>query len=182
MEKIIEPAKMKIGAYNRRIHCKIKYIDGKLSISGVIGAMPSGNAYGGCGQIDMEFKHRNPLHDDKRYKNPVKPSELTFSKGWNREKWYTFLEYWHLWHLNDMKAECEHQRVNWDLKAKIEHNGELKDAHWVSFEDNPKGLLGKPCEICGYKYGTAWKSVDVPEEVIQFLFALPEAETTPAWV
>jgi hypothetical protein len=43
--------------------------DGRFSISGVIGPLPSGNALGGCGQIDMEFAHRNDNDNDKRYSN-----------------------------------------------------------------------------------------------------------------
>lgn len=31
-----------------------------------------------------------------------------------------------------------------------------KTAGWVSPEEHPEGQLGKPCEVCGYKYGTAW--------------------------
>lgn len=44
------------------------------------------------------------------------------------------------------------------------------------------GLLCKPCPVCGYKYGTAWQLEEVPQEVIDWLFALPDTERRPAWV
>jgi hypothetical protein len=70
-----------------------------LSIMGVIGALPSGNSRGGCGQINMEFAHRNPADNDKRYANPIKPSVINFAKGWNAEKWYDLLDIWKKYHM-----------------------------------------------------------------------------------
>lgn len=49
-------------------------------------------------------------------------------------------------------------------------------------EEHPEGILGKPCPICGYKYGTQWKTEKVPEDVIQWLFSLPETKVTPTWI
>ena len=58
--------------------------DGKsLSITGVEGPTPNGNARGGCGQIDMH--------------------EWNFSEyapGWDAEKVARFREIWHNWHMN----------------------------------------------------------------------------------
>ena len=33
---------------------------------------------------------------------------------------------------------------------------------------NEAGLT-KPCEICGYKYGTKWNFEEIPEEVLEYL-------------
>lgn len=44
------------------------------------------------------------------------------------------------------------------------------------------GLLCKPCPVCGYKYGTAWQFEEVPQKVIDWLFALPDSTREPAWV
>ncbi len=74
MKKVIHPCDVKL--YDGKfwpLFAKIEIDNGKLSISGVIGPMKSGNARGGCGQIDMEFAHRNPAHDDQRY-NPPTPT------------------------------------------------------------------------------------------------------------
>ena len=99
---------------NRRgdVYCKVEFKDDKLSISGVIAPLPNGNALGGCGQIDMEFEHRNPADNDKRYAdNLIMADDIKFAKGWDKEKRFDFLEVWKNWHLNDMQAGCEHQRA-----------------------------------------------------------------------
>lgn len=53
---------------------------------------------------------------------------------------------------------------------------------WLSPEEHPDGILGKPCPVCGYKYGTSWLKEDVPEDVLQFLYNLPDTTREPAWV
>ena len=108
--KIIHPADL--TDENRRplpIFCNIKYINECLSITGVIGPTRDGNAKGGCGQIDTEFGHKNPAQNDKRITHPVPPERLAFAPGWSIDLWYTFLDIWHNWHLNDMRAGCVHQ-------------------------------------------------------------------------
>lgn len=119
MLKIVRPGKIEVREnYRKSFFCTIRLNDGKLSISGVIGPLPSGNCSGGCGQIDMEFAHRNPDDNDKRYSNLIKPSDITFAPGWDKEKWFDFLEVWSKWHLNDMRAGCEHQRkAGWGNKT-----------------------------------------------------------------
>lgn len=42
---------------------------------------------------------------------------------------------------------------------------ETKSRGWLRFEDFPKfGILGKPCPVCGYKYGSDWKFSAIPEK------------------
>lgn len=59
---------------------------------------------------------------------------------------------------------------------------ETKPAGHVHPEEHSRGLLGKPCEVCGYKYGTKWLREEVPAEVLEFLQSLPETDQAPAWV
>ena len=59
---------------------------------------------------------------------------------------------------------------------------ETKTRGWVSMDKDPRGLLGKPCPICGYKYGHGWQKEKVPDEVIDWLFKLPPTQVQPAWV
>lgn len=59
---------------------------------------------------------------------------------------------------------------------------ETKKASWVRCEEHPRGVLGKPCPTCGYKYGTAWKRSEVPADVLEWLKSRPETPVTPAWV
>lgn len=129
MHKVIRPGKIQVwkssGKQWRSFFCKIDYESGKFSISGVIDPWTSGNAGGGCGQIDMEFAHRNPENDDSRYADHlIKPDDIRFALGWNADSWLDFLDIWKRWHLHE----------------------------------------------------------DVPQEVIDFLIALPDTDTIPAWI
>lgn len=59
---------------------------------------------------------------------------------------------------------------------------ETKALGWLRPEDHPEGLLCRPCPVCGYKYGTSWQKEEVPQEVIDWLFSLPNTRVKPAWV
>ena len=59
---------------------------------------------------------------------------------------------------------------------------ETEKLRWVRPEKHPEGLLGKPCPVCGHKYGSSWVKEDVPKEVIDWLFDLPDTAIEPAWV
>ncbi len=61
-------------------------------------------------------------------------------------------------------------------------NEETKNVRWVYPKEHDKGILTKPCPICGYKYGSAWLKRAVPQDVLDWLFALPDTTTQPAWV
>lgn len=61
-------------------------------------------------------------------------------------------------------------------------NIEYKTRGWIPYKDNKLGFLGKPCPICGYKYGTSWKSEEVPKDVLKWLENLPKTKVRPAWV
>lgn len=36
----------------------------------------------------------------------------------------------------------------------------------LSYKEDPRGLLLKPCPVCGYEYGSAWLYTPIPEDVI----------------
>lgn len=58
-----------------------------------------------------------------------------------------FLEvfvFWKKYHLNDLHAGCMHQDVLWTKEEKAK-------------------MIGKPCPVCGYKYGTSWVYQEIPE-------------------
>lgn len=82
------------------------------------------------------------------------------------------------WHLNDMKAGCEHQRAEkWEdrpLDPSKPTNAYVKhpDGHsgwnmltWVP--ENQGGLLSKACAVCGYKYGTSWLHEPLPADILE---------------
>lgn len=59
---------------------------------------------------------------------------------------------------------------------------EEKMLGWLTQEEHPDGILSKPCPVCGYKYGHGWKKEEVPEDIIEWLFSLPNTAVRPAWV
>lgn len=59
---------------------------------------------------------------------------------------------------------------------------EEKTLGWLYPNEHPDGILTKPCPVCGYKYGSTWKTEQVPEDVLQFLYNLPDTTRLPAWV
>lgn len=64
----------------------------------------------------------------------------------------------------------------------INNGVEKKLLGWLRPSDHPDGILCKPCPVCGYKYGTKWLKEDVPDDVIQWLFALPAAKVKPKYI
>ena len=256
MIKIMRVGTVLEGNNRASVYFKAAMNEGKLSITGVIGPKSNGDAVGSCGQIDMGFKHRDSQDNDKRYGDHlIKPNDINFTKGWDTDKLYDFLDIWQKWHLNDMKANCVHQvgpewtpqdviLYNFELneetekavkKAKdnalqvltdgkpfspskgqikitalkrtIKHHAsklpksisnyyqfavkkydwqdgptETKSTSWLDENEHPKGYLSKACPVCGYKYGSAWNRVEVPQDVIDFVQSLPDTDQTPAWI
>lgn len=65
---------------------------------------------------------------------------------------------WKLYHLNDMHPECEHQAAQ----------------GWTHEHEHSRGILGKPCPVCGYKYGHGWNYFPIPEQDEQAIYKLLE--------
>lgn len=102
------------------------------------------------------------------------------------------VEIWRRWHLNTMRAGCEHQRaLGWD-KEPIDaskptntyglHFPGQKQASWnllslVREDEHPGGKLSKPCPECGYRYGSAWVTEKIPSEIITELKVLCGVES-----
>lgn len=108
------------------IYARIQLADGRLSITGVEGPTPSGNALGGCGQI-------NPVTVNKR------------APQWTSTMLRTFNYVWGRWHLNDLQTACIHQReLGWTYQEyQGQHCPECDYAigsAWVS-EPLPKSVV-----------------------------------------
>jgi hypothetical protein len=75
------------------------------------------------------------------------------------------------WHLNDMRAGCEHQEaLGWGDGKDITLT--LPNAFGVPTEVTFKDSLLAPCPMCGYKYGSAWRTVEVPQEILQLAYTI----------
>lgn len=173
--KILNP-----GSNCGRVFVKVDWNGKRLSITGVDGPKSNGDARGGCGQIIDTLRELG-----------------VYAPGWDKAKAEELARVWERWHLNDMRAGCEHQRAEeWDERpidpTKPTHSygkhfpGQQQDSWnmlaWVRQDEHSEGLLMKPCDVCGYKYGSAWLTEEVPAEVLEYLQGLPETEVTPAWV
>lgn len=159
VNKVVRLGTVSVGNRNASVYCKVSFNNGKLSISGVEGPLPSGNALGSCGQIDMHLKAS---------------SFKTLASGWTFGKVQKFLAIWKEWHLNDMKAGVPPQEEaikEWKaLGNKYDYEKACEYLKSVNLY-----------EVDGYKYGHAWNRVEVPNVVIEWLEALPETDKQPAW-
>jgi len=158
MNKIINFGSVNLGykKANSEVYCRIEIKDGRLLITGVIGPRKGGNADGGCGQIDTEFKHRDQTNNGYQFT----ADNIKFASGWDKESFLDFLDIWDKWHQNDMRSACEHQRkLGWTFQT---HKGQK-------------------CPECGYLIGSAWLKEELPAEVIKRLESFPESKKTPAW-
>jgi hypothetical protein len=175
---VLNPGTYWDGSARSQVFCKVAFEGGNLAITGVIGPTKDGDAKHGCGQIVREL------------------AKVDLGDGWTPAMLSTFAEAWRLWHLNDMRAGCVHQRVNgWDkmpidptkpLDAYGDHTGNGRATWnmlvWVTPQEHPKGLLGVACKACGYPYGSKWLREEIPADVVAFLRGLPESKRKPAWV
>jgi hypothetical protein len=132
---VLNPGKTEAG----QVWIEVEWSKGRLTFSGVEGPLRSGNARGGCGQIDKTLAQI-----------------VTPNKGWTTSQIQDLAAVWSRWHLNDMRAGCEHQRaLGWTVA---------------------KGRLSEPCPVCGYNFGSAWLREEVPAWVLDWVRALPWAD------
>jgi hypothetical protein len=155
------------------VYVQIEYTDGRLSITGVIGPLRNGNALGSCGQIQGQIERVND-----------------YAPGWDAHAVAQLAEVWNKYHLNDLQPGCEHQiAFGWN-KRKLDPDKEIGwhvDKHanlaqWACPSEHPRGVLNKPCPICGYKYGSQWLRSSVPSFVLEWLRDLPPTDKEPAWI
>lgn len=104
--KIIHPCTVDTGSkYRKAAFCKITINEEDegpvLSITGVVGPTPYGNAYS-CGQCVDDIREGTP------------------TKMWSREMLDKLCDIWDRWHLNDMRAGCKHQVGEaWDANRQV---------------------------------------------------------------
>lgn len=115
-----------------------------LAFSGVVirkgGRFDRDADWNGAGQI---------LDSVKRIVTPL--------QGWSAEDVAKLAENWDRWHLNTMQAGCVHQPPE-SLVYEDSPYGRR-----VNFEHTPR------CPVTGYKYGSAWLTEAVPEDVLAWV-------------
>jgi len=87
-------------------------------------------------------------------------------KGYTKEEILKLLDIWDRWHLNDLRAGCEHQRALIPLYKKEKGEDFFNASNYDEIIKLPEF---KKCPVCGYKYGTAWLFEPLPKEVISFI-------------
>lgn len=115
------------------------------------------------------------------------------------EKCKRVQELWDRWHLNDMRPGCEHQQ-GWRICPG--HYDKARQATCSNPRPEPvteemlerakrdlvrtgvallgagqsyrcaEDMIGKPCPICGYRFGHEWKYEPIPQDVYDELRAL----------
>ena len=183
IDKIFRIGKIYCGRVNHSpVFVHVRYNGKGLSFTGVEGPMRNGHAHGGCGQI------RPYAYEEDDYM-----AALDIDAAWTETTVRRLFALWRAWHLNDMRAGCEHQRAEgWD-KRPIDPDkpsntygkhfeGQCHDSWnllgWVRPDEHPDGLLTRPCD----EYGTKWLTEEVPSEVLDELAAMPESPVEPAWI
>lgn len=99
MQKIVRIGTIKYGNKWSSVYFKVTDERNYLSFTGVIGPRPSGNSDGGCGQIVMEFAHRDATQNDNRYPKLIHPEDVKFAEGWDKQKLLDFIDAWEKWHM-----------------------------------------------------------------------------------
>ena len=140
-----------------------------LSITGVEGPRADGNCKGSFGQINSTIKEH------------IAANAIRYAEGWDAEKALRFLGYWEEHHRNDMVAGSPAQQAALRKHFGTKGAGYKEASAYLAAQGlNPDtGFIYKDKP---YKYGTAWLTTEVPEDVLKWLFELPESQVKPAWV
>lgn len=117
-----------------------------------------------------------------------------YEAGWSASRLETLAALSKRWHLNGLKAGCEHQRLaKWEsfpidpskpLNAYGKHiPGKGAETWnmltWVRRSEHPEGLLLQPCPTCGYKYGSSWLHETLPDAVLEWAMHFVKKTETP---
>jgi hypothetical protein len=137
---------------NANVYVKVAWDGKRLSITGVEGPMKNGDAKGSCGQIR-------------------KPDFAEFAPGWTQETADKLWSIWDRWHLNDMRAGCEHQRAAWDTSRKLE----LTDYTWTrKFHDQGRKAADGTLSVDEY---AGWQTIVARVYAVTIGFKRPKTET-----
>jgi len=74
-----------------------------------------------------------------------------------------FVALWERWHLNDMKAGCEHQEARY--RDRPQDRPTCRN-DYVGESGDRMGSAFPGCPECGYQYGTAWLYEALPADIL----------------
>lgn len=83
----------------------------------------------------------------------------------------TLLGIWDYWHLNGMRAGCEHQRKYKEVMTQL-NIVEQEFFYASNYEEVVKLSAFGKCPECGYTYGHAWKHERLPIWIANIIFDL----------
>jgi len=87
------------------------------------------------------------------------------------ERWITLYAY-------TKPQDPEFMELQIDYRTKMPKI-ESKTLGWLSITEHPDGLLGR--ELNGEKYGCKWYKHDLPQDIIDYIHALPAAKESNPW-
>lgn len=105
MKKIINPCTCMVGTRKVDAFCKIEYVNGELTIAGVVGPKCNGDCFGAAGQCVNYIRNGTPTDE------------------WSSETLNKFCDIWDEWHLNYTRAYCSHMKeLGWTklLREEVE--------------------------------------------------------------
>lgn len=122
----------------------------------------------------------------------VERDKFTYAEGWDKERALRLLAVWDAYHLNDMRAGCEHQRaLGWRVVSEYDPQvralnlaiekltGEIEPYRLNALREmRPVDRIGHECPVCGYRFGSAWRYLPLPEDVLDFVAGLTAEEVT----
>lgn len=182
---------VRIGAYhdeyykkNLDVFCEITYKDSKLSIHGVVAPKRNGDCDGSCGQMYDSITENLDT--------------MVYAEGWNKVKAFAFVETWKDWHLNDMRAYCEHQKAEgfekmlkqevtiykWKMTSEaISEKSKVEDA---SMEKLKKGeivkLTKKEQKILALSYSIEGITMELPDTIAKYYIPNGTETKTRNWL
>lgn len=211
-KKVINPGLVKLSWSKVRAPAfiKIEWDGARLSLSGVIGPNKSGNCRGSCGQMQDSLSDIDAYADGWNAAKVRRLQDLWAAWHLNdmragcvhqRSPWQRFsCVLGHEWELSTLVEHepptscptCFTREIHqwpdspaWDERRldpekPLGHGNMLT---WIRADAHGgKGLLMKPCPVCGYQYGSKWLREDVPQGILQELRDLPSTTRQPAWV
>lgn len=154
--KILNPG----ATFDGQLFIEITWDDTRLSVTGVEGPKPNGDAAGSAGQCVDALRRIG-----------------TYSPGWDAVACERLATIWDRWHLNDCQAGTPAQTALLRDKASEYPGWPASHFDWSKTTLAAHGL--QPDN--GYSYGSAWLAVEVPADVLAELQAFPDSERVHPW-